>query len=278
MVVGALVWRCLRQKRREAPARSWLAEYKSAREVSHPRRRLVRVLQLPPAPEWCGSLLNDVKYAKLHIKGQRDLLREMLSVARYEQRVRKWSRVVAELRNTKLTWEHLYRFGNDMLAHLDEGDKAWATTQMERLVQEHVTALLAEARGGNPAAFIEVSQIVGQHGEYHKVFSHKYEYPSDWDELLVRFVMVPMLDQFKNSRTELAAGQIGPLAAEALAGRSLLKAKLVLAFCKKRDWSGDLSRHDYLFRVELGSVLFADIQKLVRALHIELNLPVAALD
>lgn len=132
---------------------------------------------------------------------------------------------------------------------------------------------LRQARSGNALA-LRGYMIVMEHG-LRRQFCRDYEagawdYPTDWNDLVVTLIEAPVLSDFKHV-PDWAVAEVGLRAAEALRTQDFKLAKLVLAHCNVARGMGH-DRQLYPFRDAVGDVMLDQLHRMVEAMHLEKKL------
>lgn len=275
-VIALLVLVAVRRYRRNKPIRNWMAKYRGIQVYNGD------LLKLPPAPE--GPWDNDpevlaakqaVQEARKVDEARRQRAEEQRAERRrvLEARLAKMRKRVEGLRVTEPTDADYQELLSLKSEPLDKDDKEWVTSKINELADRRVDALLTHARAGDREAFTGLrSYVCTSYSNYKRDTGAKFAFPSDWDDLMVSFIANPQLGDFEVTRTDLAPGECRLLAAEALRTDSLLRAKLVLALCNKKNSYSD--RHaNHSWRNEIGCVLLAEVTKMVDRRNVQIGMP-----
>jgi hypothetical protein len=145
--------------------------------------------------------------------------------------------------------------------------KAQVCAEIADAVQERYAYLIDKRK--ERSFFLELVELMQQikyDGWHYGLSSGTLEYPEDWNDLLARHYKTPDIHWFKGL-PERGAGDVRLLAAEAIREDSLTKAQITLAYCK----SLIVNRHEVPLVTAIGSVLLAELAKLVERQQAELN-------
>lgn len=146
--------------------------------------------------------------------------------------------------------------------------------ELGQLFSDAMTKTETRARQGYPLALHGYTYVMGKRNLHS--FCEAYGitppvYPADWDDIVVRFIETPAVEDFKNTPDQ-SIGQVQMKAAKSLRTNDVKMAKLVLAYCMvEREVLGDYgyassgrSRQVYHpFRDAIGDVMLNNLIVLV---------------
>ena len=156
------------------------------------------------------------------------------------------------------------------------------SNELGRLFTDAMAQTLVDARSGDVLALYSYKRVMSN--SYMRRFCDQYDvpyptYPSDWDDIVVRYIETPSVSDFKNI-PEQTVGQVQMLAARATRTNDTKLAKLVLAYCLteydkygqaiEEEWSQGYSRYiheqsTWPFRDAIGSVMLDRLIRLVES-------------
>ena len=156
------------------------------------------------------------------------------------------------------------------------------SSELGRLFTDAMAQTLVDARSGDVLALYGYKRVMSN--SYMRRFCDQYDapyptYPSDWDDIVVRYIETPSVSDFKNT-PEQTVGQVQVLAARATRTNDIKLAKLVLAYCLteynkygqaiEEEWGQGYSRYSHEqstwpFRDAIGSVMLDRLIRLVES-------------
>ena len=156
------------------------------------------------------------------------------------------------------TWKFTLSMGiQSDVANLSRENSTWALTELQTIAPQMIAQRLEQARNGSEEDFRIIQEYLAN-DETRKLFID-VEYPLDWNSLVAQHVKTPSLGEFHLEETDGPfVGETRALAAEATQEDSLVKAKIVLAWC---DADSD-------YRNEVGEILLVELAKLVARHHV----------
>ena len=154
--------------------------------------------------------------------------------------------------------------------------------ELGRLFTDAMAQTLIDARSGDVLALYSYKRVMNN--SYTQHFCDRYDlpyptYPTDWDDIVVRYVETPSVSDFKNI-PEQTVGQVQMLAARATRTNDTKLAKLVLAYCRAEydrygqtideEWGQGHSTYireqsTWPFRDAIGSVMLDRLIRLVES-------------
>lgn len=123
---------------------------------------------------------------------------------------------------------------------LNRESRAQLREECERFFAGYAKKLYAAAEKGSSEAFFQLCGLVEtgythhSASDYCRATGENYSFPVGWDELMVGFVKMPIMEQFHN-QLEVNAAAVQDLAPRALSENNLVMAKWVLAATRGDD-------------------------------------------
>jgi hypothetical protein len=240
---------------------AWIASVSAVWSDNHALTEIV-----PPEDRWQYDpyWTNEFYQVRTHWSGAAD------RIERAKRRAQEFEKAAARTVEAEAALVEIMQLDEDrrrealesfrLYAELTEESRLRLKEERGRLFREYAAKLLEAARKGERQAFLTLSALVqGYH--YQSMTEGKYDFPVDWDGLVIRYFKAPAVADFHNQLNEAKPADVETMAGEALrGGGDLLLAKYVLALTRPGEKGSELLR-------EAVGTIRADLIKLVARLH-----------